>query len=301
VLIFISNDFATPNTPTAPGPPTIPGQKPAPQAAHLSPPISADAPATVGAVDANRDPTKPISIGPFQRPVEIGAPVRIDEAAPKQGAPPDAVPTQPRFESIADDPNVRPRLSKPASIPPQANGFEQPRSGPAPTVSLIPSAPPAVAPRVPSCVLTGRQLDNFALNDLSGQPWEYRHHTGKLVLLDFWGTWCIPCRQAIPHLNILQATYGRSGLEVVGIAYEEGALQEQIRKVSSVRDRMGINYRLLLGSGSSCPVRTQFAINAFPTLILLDRDNRIIWRAEGLDAYKLQELDTIIQQQLTGR
>jgi thiol-disulfide isomerase/thioredoxin len=148
-------------------------------------------------------------------------------------------------------------------------------------------------------VLTGRQLDNFALNDLFGQPWEYRNNRSRLALLDFWGTWCMPCRQAIPHLNILQNNYGRYGLKVVGIAYEYGTLQERLRKVQDVRNHLGINYQLLLGSDfETCPVKTQFAIGNFPTMVLLDENSRIIWRCEGFDAGRLQELEMLIKLQL---
>jgi thiol-disulfide isomerase/thioredoxin len=308
VLIFMSSDFATPNTPAAPSPPTIPGQKSGPQSTQLSPPSAADqtttSPGNVGA-DVNRDPAKPSSIGPSPRAVEIGAPT------PGPAAPAQMVPSQPRIEDI-----VRPdgQASLPvANIPPQGNAGRRPPSDPSSPyppeatarITLPPSVPPTaiplVATPVPSCVLTGRQLENFALNDLNAKPWEYRQHAGKVVLLDFWGTWCLPCRQAIPHLNILQSNYGRYGLEVIGIAYEDGPLQEQVRKVRGVSDRMGINYRLLLGAGTSCPVRTQFAVQHYPTLVLLNQDNRIIWRQEGLDAYKLQELETLIQQQLKVR
>src|SRR5262249_54082442 len=129
---------------------------------------------------------------------------------------------------------------------------------------------------VPSCVLTGKQLHNFALYGLDARPWEYRTHKGRIVLLVFWETACLPCRAAIPSLKTFQNRYGPHGLEIIAIAYENGPRGEQIRKVQNVRDRLGINYRLLLGGeAGSCPVRTQFGVNAFPTLVLLDGHNRI--------------------------
>ena len=74
------------------------------------------------------------------------------------------------------------------------------------------------------------------------------------------------------------------------------------REGSGVRDRLRINYRLLLGADTetrACPVRTQFAINAFPTMVLLDENNRIIWKEQGLlDAHKLQDLTMLVQQHL---
>jgi thiol-disulfide isomerase/thioredoxin len=167
-----------------------------------------------------------------------------------------------------------------------------------------PTAPNATAPArppVPFCVLTGNVLNNFALNDLNGQPWEFRNRRGRLVLLDFWGTWCLPCQHAIPHLKILQQQYGPYGLEVVGIAYENGGtLAEQVQRVNLVSQRLRINYRLLLGGdrNSPCPVRTQFGIHVWPTVVLLNENGQILYRGDGLDQQKLQDLDLIIRQQL---
>jgi thiol-disulfide isomerase/thioredoxin len=160
--------------------------------------------------------------------------------------------------------------------------------------------PTSVAPAIPFCVLTGQTLYNFAANDLIGQQWEYRRdRRGRLVLLDFWGTWCIPCQHAIPHLKVLQQRFGPHGLEVVGIAYEQGSPTEKAQKVKWVRDRLQVNYRLLLGGDmATCPLRTQFAIAGFPTLILLDENGRIIWRAVGLEPQQLGELDAILRQRL---
>jgi thiol-disulfide isomerase/thioredoxin len=148
-------------------------------------------------------------------------------------------------------------------------------------------------------VLTGKQLHNFALYGLDGKPWEYRNHKGRAVLLFFWETTCVPCRAAIPYLKIFQNVYGPKGLEVIAVAYEDGPLLEQIRKVDAVRERLSLNYRLLLGGDvASCPVRTQFGVNAFPTLVLLDERSRIVWRQQGLEANKLQELERLIKLQL---
>ena len=155
---------------------------------------------------------------------------------------------------------------------------------------------------MPSCVLTGKQLHNFALLGLDAKPWEYRNHQGRVVLLVFWETTCLPCRDAIPFLKIFRNVYGPKGLEVIAIAYEDGPVQEQIGKVGALRDRLGINYRLLLGGDvASCPVRTQFGVSSFPTLVLLDQQNRIISRQQGFEVNKLQELEMLIKLQLGGR
>jgi thiol-disulfide isomerase/thioredoxin len=150
----------------------------------------------------------------------------------------------------------------------------------------------------------GRKLDNFALYAVDGKVWEFRkQRKGRLVLLDFWYSTCLPCRYALPHLVELQRKYGTFGLEVVGIAYEKGSPAEQVRKVREVAARLGVNYPLLLGGGSTdpCPVKRQFEVSAFPTAVLLDETGTIVWRSEGLDARSLYDLEMEVRRQLGMR
>jgi thiol-disulfide isomerase/thioredoxin len=177
-----------------------------------------------------------------------------------------------------------PETSAPGSIPPPP---------PPPRFELPHSTAPA---RVPSCI---QKLYNVALNDTSGKTWQYKtDHKGKLLLIDFWGTWCMPCRKTIPQLRDLQTRYGPQ-LEVIGIAYEgSGTPQEQAVRVNAVGQRLGVNYRQLLG-GTNCPVQSQFAIAAYPTLVLLDETGTILWRHQGeLEQSVREDLELLIQRQL---
>ncbi len=151
-------------------------------------------------------------------------------------------------------------------------------------------------PRVPSCDFSGRRLVNFALKDVDGRPWEFSQHYGRLVLLDFWGTWCMPCLRAIPHVKRLQSEYGSHGLEVIGVACERADEPDPTRAVRRVVDRQQINYRVLLAEKyQECPVQQKFAISAYPTLILLDGAGNILWRG---DAGGIRQLEATIQQHL---
>jgi thiol-disulfide isomerase/thioredoxin len=223
-------------------------------------------------------------------PAHLGAPVKTNDVAPaarERPARPDLVL------------NVNPQVPRLTPSPQPIDDTPTPPF-PTPPAPPPPAAPiPVVPAPVPSCVLTGQTLVNFALNDLNGRPWEYRQHPSRLTLIDFWGTWCFPCRNAIPHLKILQDTYGNFGLTVVGIAYEkEGTVAEQVQKVNGVRLRYAMNYQVLLGDMRSCPVRTQFDVRSFPTLVLIDETGRIIWRAQGLDPQRLSDLEALIRQRV---
>jgi thiol-disulfide isomerase/thioredoxin len=160
-----------------------------------------------------------------------------------------------------------------------------------------------VAP-LPSCDLRGRQLVNFALAGRDGQPWEYKRDRlpgTKVVLLDFWGTWCLPCRATVrTHLNRLNDWYGRQGLEVIGIAYEnEPTFAAQVRTVDAAVRELGIKYRVLMGSGPTCPVKLDFGIEGFPTLMLLNDKGQIIWTKKGMPSdAEFAQLKAIIRQEL---
>jgi thiol-disulfide isomerase/thioredoxin len=219
--------------------------------------------------------------------------MKLNEPVPPPG---DQPRTEIRTQDIVNTPEGAVRVPPVTTIPAQAAADRQPaldRPWAAAATAPVP------ATQVPSCVLTGKQLHNFALLGLDAKPWEYRNHKGRVVLLVFWETTCLPCRAAIPYLKIFQNVYGPKGLEVIAVAYEDGPLQEQLRKVDTVRDRLSLNYRLLLGGDvATCPVRAQFGVSAFPTLVLVDEHNQIIWRQQGLEVNKLQELEMLLKLQL---
>jgi thiol-disulfide isomerase/thioredoxin len=283
VLIRISEDFVTRNTPPVPPPPSWPGakEKERAAAAHLEQPRPAD----------GNTPPKVVSAD------QGWGPIRVETPDPKREASDDhssfdrepAAPAQPKLrpQDIVQD--GRKALEKGPLINWQAGPSQAPNRGWSPQ-----RVPPA--DKVPSCVLSGKILVNFALYDLDDKVWEFRNRTGRLVLLDFWGTWCVPCRQAIPHLKILQERYRAAGLQVVGIAYENGGTPAQQRtKVDELCQRLQINYKVLMGS-RNCPVQTDFGVRSLPTMVLLDKNGWIIYSHEGLPTGdEWQELESKIQ------
>lgn len=202
---------------------------------------------------------------------------------------------------IAANPAIKPPL---ASVPGAKPASPENAWHTSPEVSIAPPVPnplpsaSAAAP-VPSCVLVGKKLENFALMDISFTPWEYRARKHKLVLLDFWMTNCVPCRDAIYVLRNLQDKYGPLGLEVVGIAYEDGSLPEQAHRVTQTAQLLKTNYQLLLGAGKDCPVKRSFQVQRFPTLVLVDDNGMVIWQHEGaLTSSRIEDLDFAIKKRV---
>ncbi|MEO6811739.1 MAG: redoxin domain-containing protein [Isosphaeraceae bacterium] len=141
-----------------------------------------------------------------------------------------------------------------------------------------------------------RRLVDFQLPDLQGQPVRFKDLDADLVLIDFWGTWCGPCVQSIPHLVELQSRFGPSRLKVVGVAYEQGTTPERTAAVEAAAHRLGINYTVLLGEadGQPCPLQGALNVQAFPTMILVDRQGRILWRDQGATKSTLDRLERVI-------
>ncbi len=298
VLVKISEDFVTPGTPDVPGAPVPPGKK---RSAKEKDSRGDKKEQPTSQPSAQWNTPNEGSLGPGgSASVGIGPPRGLKEGAP---AP------QPWQHQTVPTPQSPPDSTKIAgtefaSNPPvaswQPNGAES-----KPARSGSPALPDSSPARVPSCVLVGSQLYNFALYDPQGQPWEFRkQRRGKVVLLDFWFTSCPPCIATIPHLQILKSKYGPYGLEIIGIANERAGLsfQAQAERVNAFARLRNIDYQLLMSGGSDCPVVRQFNVTHFPTLVLLDESGRIQRRFVGEPSQRsLEELEWEIQKLLKIR
>ncbi len=141
-----------------------------------------------------------------------------------------------------------------------------------------------------------RRIVDFQLPDVAGNPVRLQDLDADLILVDFWGSWCKPCLDSIPHLVDLQNRLGTKRLKVVGIACEQGPPAQRAATVSKTMKRLGINYAVLMSGmdGETCPVQEALHIQAFPTLILLDRQGHILWRDQGATNATLSRLDHFI-------
>jgi thiol-disulfide isomerase/thioredoxin len=141
-----------------------------------------------------------------------------------------------------------------------------------------------------------RKIVDFRLPDLEGKPVQFQDLDADFILLDFWGTWCAPCLESIPHLVALQKEYGPRRLRVVGIACEKAPPDQRKARVEEASRRLGINYAILLSGtdGKPCPVQESLQIQAYPTTILLDRTGRILWRNTGATPAAQERLDRVL-------
>ncbi len=221
--------------------------------------------------------------------------------------------TLPRPQEPTAPPNTASGSSLPQNIvrgnegrdwPPRANipGGASPRlEGPTPSATDLPAVS-SNEPRVPYSRVVGRRVEDLALKDIDGKVWQYRKdRTGKLLLLDVWYSGCVPCKEAIPELKMLQKRYESAGLQVVGIAAEpQGTYDEQVTAVRTVARNPRVNgftYPILVTDQATSPIMRDFQIRAFPTIILVDASGDIVYYRPGLDA----QLENEIKRRLAVR
>lgn len=115
---------------------------------------------------------------------------------------------------------------------------------------------------------------NFVLQDLDGQNVSLSGLKGKVVVLDFWATWCPPCRASLPGVEKLHQTYAGRGLVILGIALDSGDWDS----VKDFRTEYGITYPVLKGTDD---VAQQYLVRTIPTFVIVDREGNIRKRYIG--------------------
>ncbi len=131
----------------------------------------------------------------------------------------------------------------------------------------------------------GVQAPDFELASLDGRKVKLSDYRGKAVLLNFWATWCPPCKIEMPWFVELQKQYGKDGLVVIGVAMDDSEPQ----KISQFAHEMGLNYPVLLGTDQ---VSDEYGnVQYLPTTFYIDRNGKIVTKAAGLFDRKQVEDD----------
>lgn len=145
--------------------------------------------------------------------------------------------------------------------------------------------------------LLGKAAPDFALTNLSGKTVRLSDFKGKIVLLDFWATWCPPCRREIPDFVQLQKQYASKGFTIVGIALDDGGAAV----VKPVAQKLGVNYPVVIGNAQIAD--DYGGIQALPTAFLVGRDGKILNSfvgARGKSEWE-QTIQTALRQASNGR
>ncbi|SDL03416.1 Peroxiredoxin [Pedobacter sp. ok626] len=138
----------------------------------------------------------------------------------------------------------------------------------------------------------GGPAPDFTKPDVNGKPVSLSQFRGKYVLLDFWGSWCGPCRAANPHLKELYSTYTAKGFEILGVASEKVSGQAQAEKMwKEAIEKDGLTWTNVLNNELSMKsdVVQLYNIEGYPTQILLDKEGKVIGRWLGAAGKQLDD------------
>jgi peroxiredoxin len=117
---------------------------------------------------------------------------------------------------------------------------------------------------------------NFSLKTGDGKVFELKKLKGKVVVVNFWATWCGPCRAEIPAFKEVYEQYKDKGVEILGVSLDEGGWGD----VKPFAARYAINYPILLGNGTIA--RAYGNIEAIPTTFIIDKSGNIADRHIGV-------------------
>jgi thiol-disulfide isomerase/thioredoxin len=128
------------------------------------------------------------------------------------------------------------------------------------------------------------QAPDFKVDDLDGKPLSLSAARGKVILLNFWATWCGPCRAEIPDLIELQKKYG-DRLQIIGLDVDD----DDAAEVKKFVEKNGINYPVGIATNE---IRVQYGgVAALPTSFVLDSEGRVVQKHEGLRNPLLYEIE----------
>lgn len=132
-------------------------------------------------------------------------------------------------------------------------------TGTGPTIAAV--APQSTAP-------------DFTLRSVSGPNFRLQEQRGRVVLINFWATWCGPCRQEMPHLNRLYDKYRAAGFVLLGVNVDENA-----RNAADLALKLGLRFPVLLDTDKA--VSHLYDLSTMPSTILIDRDGRVRYVHRG--------------------
>ena len=118
---------------------------------------------------------------------------------------------------------------------------------------------------------------DFTVNDMNGKTVALSSFKGKVIVLDFWATWCPPCKAEIPGFVELQEAYGEKGLQVVGVSVDDPA-----DKLPPFATEFRMNYPVLVGLGRDDLQDAYGPMWGIPTTFLINRDGKICRKHSGL-------------------
>jgi len=151
-----------------------------------------------------------------------------------------------------------------------------------------------LAPAVVLALDTGQAAPEIAVTTADGKPLILASLKGKTVYLDFWASWCGPCRQSFPFMNAMQEKYAKDGLVIVGVNVDK-------KRADADRFHAEFPAKFAIGYDAAGATPASYAVKKMPTSVLIDRDGRVSASHSGFSTEIRDEVESRIRAALAAR
>lgn len=137
----------------------------------------------------------------------------------------------------------------------------------------------------------GDKAPPIKLITTSGQPITLANYKGYVLVMDFFATWCHPCKESIPHIISLNRKYGKQGLQVLGVSVDDGGEQEVKEFVAEKR----INYPVAVAGED---MQTNYGLRSVPTIYVIDKKGMVAEKFQGYSDQTAHAMEETIKRLL---
>ena len=132
----------------------------------------------------------------------------------------------------------------------------------------------AIVNAAAAAALTSGTAPDFTLHSVAGANLRLKEQRGQVVMLNFWASWCGPCRQEMPQLDRLYEKYHAAGFQLLGVNVDE-----DVRNATGVSSKLGLHFPVLLDTEKK--VSRLYDLSTMPSTVLIDRDGRVRYIHRG--------------------
>ncbi|GFO54834.1 thioredoxin [Geomonas sp. Red276] len=137
----------------------------------------------------------------------------------------------------------------------------------------------------------GDKAPQIKLSTTSGQAITLNNYRGYVLVMDFFATWCVPCRESIPHLIDLNRKYGRQGLQILGVSVDEGSDREVKDFIAARR----INYPVAMGGED---MQTDYGLRSIPTIYVINKRGMVAEKFQGYSDQTAKAIEDTVRRLL---
>ena len=144
----------------------------------------------------------------------------------------------------------------------------------------------------------GTPAPNFTTTTVHGKPLTLRALRGKVILLDYWATWCGPCQMATPMLENLSRQFGPKGLAVVGMSVDDS---RSVGNIKPFMSHFGVTYTVTAAPQANGRAEYAYRVNGIPSQYLIDRKGIVRWSQSGFSLDEGRRLRPLIKRLLAQK